>query len=84
LSEEQARAILELRLARLTSLGLDEIGDELNKIGEEIKDYLDILSSRFRIQTIVKDELLAVRDEFGTVGGERPSRPSSRTNFSPS
>jgi DNA gyrase subunit A len=66
LSEEQARAILELRLARLTALGRDEIGDELNKIGEEIKDYLDILSSRVRIQTIVKDELTAVRDEFGT------------------
>jgi DNA gyrase subunit A len=66
LSEEQARAILELRLQRLTALGRDEIGDELNKIGAEIKDYLDILSSRVRIQTIVKDELTAVRDEFGT------------------
>ena len=66
LSEEQARAILELRLARLTALGRDEIDEELNKIGEEIKDYLDILSSRLRIMTIVKDELTAVRDEFGT------------------
>ena len=66
LSEEQARAILELRLQRLTALGRDEIGDELNKIGAEITDYLDILSSRARIQTIVKDELPAVRDEFGT------------------
>jgi DNA gyrase subunit A len=66
LSEEQARAILELRLARLTALGRDEIGDELNKIGEEISDYLDILSSRLRIQQIVKDEMAAVRDEFGT------------------
>jgi DNA gyrase subunit A len=66
LSEEQARAILELRLARLTALGRDEIGDELNKIGAEISDYLDILSSRIRIQQIVKDELTAVRDEFGT------------------
>ncbi|MFT3999666.1 MAG: DNA gyrase subunit A [Rhizobium sp.] len=65
LSEEQARAILELRLARLTALGRDEIDEELNKIGEEIKDYLDILSSRLRIQTIVKDEMTAVRDEFG-------------------
>jgi DNA gyrase subunit A len=46
LSEEQARAILELRLARLTALGRDEIGDELNKIGEEIKDFLEILGSR--------------------------------------
>ncbi|AGB71180.1 MULTISPECIES: DNA gyrase subunit A [Rhizobium] len=66
LSEEQARAILELRLARLTALGRDEIDEELNQIGAEIKEYLDILSSRARIQTIVKDELAAVRDEFGT------------------
>lgn len=66
LSEEQARAILELRLARLTALGRDEISDELNKIGAEISEYLDILSSRIRIQHIVKDELAAVRDEFGT------------------
>src|SRR5690606_20369933 len=66
LSEEQARAILDLRLQRLTALGRDEIADELNKIGAEIQDYLDILSSRARIQQIVKDELAAVRDEFGT------------------
>ncbi|PYE28167.1 DNA gyrase subunit A [Rhizobium sp. PP-CC-3A-592] len=66
LSEEQARAILELRLARLTALGRDEIGDELNKIGGEISDYLEILGSRLRIMTIVKDELSAIRDEFGT------------------
>ncbi|RWE65113.1 DNA gyrase subunit A, partial [Mesorhizobium sp.] len=66
LSEEQARAILDLRLQRLTALGRDEIADELNKIGAEIIDFLDILSSRARIQQIVKDELIAVRDEFGT------------------
>jgi len=66
LSEEQARAILALQLSRLTALGRDEIGDELGKIGEEIKDFLEILSSRARIQKIVKDELAAVRDEFGT------------------
>jgi DNA gyrase subunit A len=66
LSEEQARAILALQLSRLTGLGREEIADELNKIGEEIKDFLDILSSRARIQTIVKDELVRVRDEFGT------------------
>lgn len=66
LSEEQARAILELRLQRLTALGRDEIADELNEIGVEIADYLDILSSRQRIMTIVKEELAAVRDEFGT------------------
>ena len=66
LSEEQARAILELRLQRLTALGRDEIADELNTIGKEIADYLDILSSRARIQAIVKDELAAVRNEFST------------------
>ncbi len=66
LSEEQARAILALQLSRLTALGRDEIADELNKIGAEISDYLEILASRARIQQIVKDELVAVRDEFGT------------------
>jgi DNA gyrase subunit A len=66
LSEEQARAILDLRLQRLTALGRDEIADELNKIGEEIRDYLDILASRIRIMNIVKEELAAIRDEFGT------------------
>lgn len=66
LSEEQARAILELRLARLTALGRDEIEEELEKIAVEIRDYLDILRSRSRILTIIKDELAAVRDEFGT------------------
>ncbi|QND54228.1 DNA gyrase subunit A [Phyllobacterium sp. 628] len=66
LSEEQARAILDLRLQRLTALGRDEIADELNKIGVEIKDYLEILASRQRIMQIVKDELAAIRDEFGS------------------
>ncbi|MCB1385270.1 MAG: DNA gyrase subunit A [Nitratireductor sp.] len=66
LSEEQARAILDLRLQRLTALGRDEISDELHKLGDEIKDYLDILSSRERVMTIIKDELAAVRDEFST------------------
>jgi DNA gyrase subunit A len=66
LSEEQAKAILELRLARLTALGRDEIGEELKKIAEEIKDYLAILSSRLRIIDIIKSELTAIRDEFAT------------------
>jgi DNA gyrase subunit A len=66
LSEEQARAILELRLARLTALGRDEIADELNEIGTEIKDYLEILASRIRIMEIVKQELMDVREEFAT------------------
>ncbi len=66
LSEQQARAILDLRLQRLTALGRDEIGDELKKLGEEIADYLDILRSRARIIQIVKDDLIAIRDEFAT------------------
>ncbi|MCZ2204362.1 DNA gyrase subunit A [Bartonella sp. A05] len=66
LSEEQARAILELRLQRLTALGRDEIADELNTIGVDITDYLNILSSRSRIMSIVKDELSALREVFAT------------------
>jgi DNA gyrase subunit A len=66
LSAEQAKAILDLRLQRLTALGRDEIKEELDKLAAEIADYLDILRSRVRIQTIVKDELKAVRDKFAT------------------
>jgi DNA gyrase subunit A len=66
MSAEQAKAILDLRLQRLTALGRDEIKDELDKLAAEITDYLDILRSRARIQSIVKDELKAVKDEFAT------------------
>jgi DNA gyrase subunit A len=63
LSVEQARAILDLRLQRLTALGRDEIADELNKLGIEIADYLDILRSRARVLEIIRRELLEVRIE---------------------
>lgn len=66
LSFEQAKAILDLRLARLTALGREEISDELDKLAIEIADYLDILRSRARVQGIVKDELGAVKSEFAT------------------
>ncbi len=66
LSEEQAKAILELRLARLTALGRDEIGDELKSLALEIKDFLDILSSRNRIVEIIKTELSDIKAEFAT------------------
>ena len=66
LSEEQAKAILDLRLQRLTALGVDEINEEARKLGEAIKDYLDILSSRERVLQIAREELTAIRDEFGT------------------
>ena len=66
LSVEQAKAILDLRLQRLTALGRDEIKAELDKLAGEIADYLDILRSRARIQSIIKDELAAVKEQFAT------------------
>lgn len=66
LSMEQARAILDLRLQRLTALGRDEISDELDKLAAEIADYLDILRSRARVQGIVKTELAEVKQQFAT------------------
>lgn len=66
LSMEQAKAILDLRLQRLTALGREEISEELDKLAVEIADYLEILRSRARIQSIIKDELQAVKSEFAT------------------
>ena len=66
LSFEQAKAILDLRLQRLTALGREEISEELDKLAVEIADYLDILRSRARVQGIIKDELVALKDEFAT------------------
>jgi DNA gyrase subunit A len=66
LSMEQAKAILDLRLQRLTALGREEISEELDKLAVEIADYLDILRSRARIQAIIKTELAAVKSEFAT------------------
>ena len=66
LSEAQARAILELRLQRLTAMGRDEIGDELKTLGDQIADYLDILRSRERVMQIIGEELDYVRNEFAT------------------
>ena len=66
LSEEQAKAILDLRLQRLTALGRDEIGDELKGLGEQISNYLEILRSRARIVDIVKGELNELKDQFAT------------------
>jgi DNA gyrase subunit A len=66
LSEAQARAILELRLARLTALGRDEIAEALNRLSTEIADYLDILSSRVRLMSIIRDELVKAKTDFAT------------------
>ncbi len=66
LSELQARAILDLRLARLTALGRDEIAESLNKLAVEIADLLDILGSRLRIFDIIRGELAAIKTAFAT------------------
>ncbi len=66
LSEAQARAILELRLQRLTALGREEIAEALNKLAAEIADYLDILQSRARLFGIIKDEMLAAKNAYAT------------------
>ncbi|MES0824231.1 DNA gyrase subunit A [Ruegeria sp. SCP11] len=64
LTEVQARAILDLRLQRLTQLGVKEVTDELEELAAKIKEYLDILSSRERIMSIIGDELRTVREQF--------------------
>jgi DNA gyrase subunit A len=64
LSETQARAILDLRLQRLTQIGVKEVTDELEDLAAKIRDYLDILRSRERIRAIIAEELREVRAEF--------------------
>ncbi|PTE20741.1 DNA gyrase subunit A [Cereibacter changlensis JA139] len=64
LSEVQARAILELRLQRLTAMGVKEVTDELQELAAKIRDYLDILGSRERIMAIISDELREVKQLF--------------------
>src|SRR5690606_8943244 len=64
LSETQARAILDLRLQRLTAMGVKEVTDELEELAAKIKDYLDILGSRDRIMAIISDELREVKQLF--------------------
>ena len=66
LTEEQAKAILDIRLQRLTALGRDEIGEEVKKLSEAIKDYLEILRSRPRVLGIIRSELETVKAEFAT------------------
>jgi DNA gyrase subunit A len=66
LSEIQARAILDLRLNRLTALGRDEIGDELKALAVSIEELLSILADRVKLYAVMREELIAVRDEFAT------------------
>jgi DNA gyrase subunit A len=66
LSDIQVRAILDLRLHRLTALGRDEIGDELKALADSIGELLEILGNRVRLYDVMKEELVAIRDEFAT------------------
>ena len=64
LSETQARAILELRLQRLTQIGVKEVTDELQELAGKIREYLEILASRDRIMGIIRNELEEVKEQF--------------------
>jgi len=66
LSERQVKAILDLRLHRLTALGRDEIGDELKELSERIAGYLAILADRLKLYTVMREELLEVRETYAT------------------
>ena len=66
LSEAQAKAILDLKLQRLTGLERDKIHEELTGIGEDIKEYLSILASREKLYGIMRDEFVAIKDEYAT------------------
>jgi DNA gyrase subunit A len=64
LSEIQVKAILDLRLHRLTALGRDDIGNELKELASEIEELLSILADREKLYVVMREELVAVRDEF--------------------
>jgi len=66
LSETQARAILELRLQRLTGLERDKISEELDGLVKLIAEYVGILESREKLIAVLRGELVEVRDEFAT------------------
>ena len=66
MTEDQARAILDLRLHRLTALGRSEIDEEAQKLAQNIRDLLDLLSSREKIQAVVREELQDIRDNFSS------------------
>ena len=66
LSDTQAQEILQMRLQRLTGLEQDKIVGEYKEVMAEIADLLDILAKKERVTTIISDELLKLKDEFGT------------------
>ncbi len=65
LSEAQAQAILEMRLSKLTALEQDKIHEEFKELLDAIIDYLDILGSEVRLMSVIRDELLAIKEQYG-------------------
>lgn len=65
LSEEQADAIVQMRLGQLTGLECDKVISELAEIMEKINDFLDILSSDERVKKIIKEEITAIKEKYG-------------------
>lgn len=65
LSEEQADAIVQMRLGQLTGLEHDKVISELAEIMEKINDFLDILSSDERVKEIIKEEITAIKEKYG-------------------
>lgn len=66
MSDVQVRAILDLRLHRLTALGRDEIGDELKQLADSIAELLEILANRAKLYEVMREEFVAVRDQYAT------------------
>ena len=66
LTEDQAKSILELRLQRLTALGKGELEEELKTLSDNINEYLSILRDKNKLQSVIKDELKNVKQEFAS------------------
>ncbi len=66
LSEAQVDAILELRLYQLTGLEIEKVDGEYRQLLERIADLMDVLAKEFRVLTIIKDELRAIREKYAT------------------
>ncbi len=65
-SEAQAKAILDMRLARLTGLEMDKINEELNQLAAQIAHYLELLANRKKLMELVKSELIEIKTNFAT------------------
>ncbi|MSP21175.1 MAG: DNA gyrase subunit A [Alphaproteobacteria bacterium] len=79
LNDAQARAILDLRLQRLTGLEREKIAAELGELADKIRGYLDILASRARLRTVLREELMEVKAKFATPRRTEIGQPVGET-----